>query len=318
MVNDKIYVCCPSYSNGETKTYRTFFAFGLDSGSPYQGKLILADESKSLLSATFNDFLVDALNRKKAGQGIGRFVMLHNDIVPMRNYISVLERDRASVNATMLSAVVPLKDPLGITSTAISSVDDDLAVERRITLAESFNLPQIFSIKDIPNYQDRLLCANTGCFILNLEDPIFDMFDEKGRLKVFFTINDEIRKTPYKLYSIKSKIGEFIDGPFPTLNEAQTVLATLHPDYYEITESESLVAFVEPEDWFISKRIQRLGGSVYCTRNVILDHFGKIPFSNQNDWGQCLTDTIMGKTEPIVPLNHLSEGEFDATGKRND
>lgn len=42
---------------------------------------------------------------------------------------------------------------------------------------------------------------------------------------------------------------------------------------------------VEPEDWFFSRVLHRLGANTYVTRKVALGHFGECEFRNDRVWG---------------------------------
>jgi predicted O-methyltransferase YrrM len=202
----------------------------------------------SLLAASFNAAWCTALNLQEAGWDIRYFVMLHDDIVPQDNWIGILMEDIESSGADMVSAVVPLKEPTGNTSTAVDLEDDHYAdgghwgVQRRVTLKEAHKIAKqtpVFTAEDC-GYQRRTI-ANTGCWICRFDRPWRNAVDEFGRKKLFFTINDRIARDP-------------------TTN-------LWKPD-------------VEPEDWFFSRRLQDLGGKVAITTRVRLAHYGMTPYAN--------------------------------------
>lgn len=194
----------------------------------------------SLLANSFNGAWATALNGRESGKDIRWFAMLHDDVVPEDWWVRTLIDDLEASGADMLAALVPLKDASGATSTCIDNHKDNFSWERRITLTEAEKLPPIFTAADC-GFADRMLLANTGCWIARFDSPIFQQTDEQGNLRVFFTINDRIRREP---------------------------------------NSGLWQAQVEPEDWFFSRKVQELGGKVAVTRNVKLCHHGMIPFPN--------------------------------------
>jgi hypothetical protein len=114
---------------------------------------------------------------------ISYFAMLHDDVTPAQGWLDQLIDDLEESGADVMAAVVPIKDQLGLTSTAIDDPDDPFNVFRRITMAELMRLPEVFTAADC-GYPDRFLLANTGCWVCR--------FDRDWRFHVRFTIDDQI------------------------------------------------------------------------------------------------------------------------------
>jgi hypothetical protein len=128
----------------------------------------------------------DASNRCRE-QELTHFVMLHDDVAPEDGWLDMLLQDLVKHDADVLSAVVPIKNGEGLTSTAIDNPKDLFRVERRIALAELEKLPPVFSAKDC-GYPNRMLLVNTGCWICR--------FDREWRKPPFcFTITDAIQES---------------------------------------------------------------------------------------------------------------------------
>jgi hypothetical protein len=134
----------------------------------------------SLLAATFNNFLIQGLNRRDEGKA-DWMLLLHSDIVPMdtQGWIDALWRERCRVGADAISAVVPIKDARGVTSTALET--DNLYAPRRLTIRE-------IEKQDDVTFTDDKLLINTGMLLINLRAPWADNF--------LFTIGDALLLMP--------------------------------------------------------------------------------------------------------------------------
>ncbi len=246
----------------------------------------------SLLANSFNQAWCTALNGRESGKNVKWFVMLHDDVVPENWWIRTLIDDLEASGADLLAALVPLKDPSGVTSTCIDDHRDNFSWQQRITLAEAETFPKIFTAADC-GFPDRNLLVNTGCWICRFDNPLFSQEDENGNLKVFFTINDRIKRD---------------------------------------SNSGLWQAQVEPEDWFFSRRVQELGGKVAVTRNVKLNHCGTVGFMNYDSDGKGVYGTTpydyangdkcgytaMGKPKAEHDFSYESEELADVPGWLND
>jgi SAM-dependent methyltransferase len=146
--------------------------------------------STSLLALCFNTLWCKALN-DRAAMGLTHFVMHHADIAPAAGWLAALLAELETSGADLVSCVVPIKDPRGLSSTAV--MDPDSKVMRRLTLAECLRLPRTFSAADAvalwPEWdQGRpywLLC-NTGLWVCDFTKPWVE--------GVCFSVRDKIVK----------------------------------------------------------------------------------------------------------------------------
>lgn len=139
-----------------------------------------ADASGSLLASVFNGLWAAAV----VG-GHDWFAMLHADVVPEPWWIDKLLDIAEGTEADVVSAIVPIKDGRGLTSTAIDHDDEPWRQRQRLTMAEIHNLPETFSAASFPGALGLLV--NTGCFLVRLGPWA------KG---VRFSIRDRILWTP--------------------------------------------------------------------------------------------------------------------------
>ena len=125
----------------------------------------------------FNKLWCDALNARPK---FTHFLMLHSDIVPLTDHfvdkmIEIMERE----NADVVSAVSPIKDHHGFTSTALDEKVGDMDQRwrvRRLTLKEIFKRP--------PTWTEPNLLLNTGLMLVDIRKPWVD--------KMHFHFEDEI------------------------------------------------------------------------------------------------------------------------------
>src|SRR5215471_18433913 len=116
----------------------------------------------SLLALSFNALWCRALNLAKAG-GLDYFAMLHTDVGPNNGWLDALVAELDATGLDVLSVVVPIKDPRGVTSTALARDDGDpFGVFTRLTMQEVFRLPETFTSADVGG---RPLLVNTGCWV---------------------------------------------------------------------------------------------------------------------------------------------------------
>lgn len=141
----------------------------------------------SLLAHVFNVLWAGAMQvREKARADY--FVMLHGDVIPAGGWVDTLVAEIEWTGADVVSAVLPIKDKRGVTSTAIDDPDDVWTPLRRLTMTEVARLPETFSAADC-GYPDNALLVNTGCWICDLRKPWVNEFPG-------FEIRDRIRRLP--------------------------------------------------------------------------------------------------------------------------
>lgn len=130
----------------------------------------VASPGTSLINHCFNKCWKQALNMRRAG-AVTHFAMLHSDIAPEAGWLDVLAEELQRLDADVVSAVVPIKNNRGLTSTAVQ-VSEDLwgpPMPRRLTMREAYDLPQTFGSEDVGGP----ILLNTGCWIADLTRPCF-------------------------------------------------------------------------------------------------------------------------------------------------
>lgn len=235
----------PCYSGGEPASHKAFWTASTKPGSPFHGKTDLTSFGGSLLANCFNQALAGAYNMQDDDQDTTHFAMLHDDVCPDNGWLDVLMEELISHDADVMCALVPIKDPMGITSTAIDDPKDIFDPERRISLHEAYKLPPTFDSSDC-GYPGRKILGNTGCWVADITKPFWKEMNPDGTLKIRFNIQDRIRRHPV---------------------------------------TKRWVADVASEDWNFTRDVQAAGGKVMVTRKVGLGHTGKLPFNNREPWG---------------------------------
>jgi predicted O-methyltransferase YrrM len=301
-----VFIAHVSYAGGVRESARKFdcFAMTADDQKKLDIQFVRDRAGGSLLANSFNSSWCTALNMQERFEKnnepyyIKYWGLLHDDIVPEDGWLKHLIEEADANEADLVSAVVPLKEFSGVTSSAIDLLGDDpfdgghWSVERRLTLTEAHRQKPTFTAADL-GFADRRLLANTGCWICRFDKPWIREVDERGNAKLFFTINDRIRRDP------------------------QTGLWR---------------TFVEPEDWFFSRQLQNVGGKVCLTTRVKLCHWGLTPYPNYpNGDGECYGEkpydyahaeraqyTAIGDEKPQFDLSYQSTELADVPGWLND
>ena len=134
----------------------------------------------------------NALNRAEAGE-ITHYAQLHADVSPQSGWLDILLAECDRLDADLVSAVVPLKDFRGITSTGISHPDDKWGGYRRVAIRELPSLPKTFNAVDL-GYEGWPLLVNTGCFVADLRKSVFKTANDAGEL----AINLNFPRTTYR------------------------------------------------------------------------------------------------------------------------
>ncbi len=186
-----IFAVQPDYPGwGHGESHRLFWSGALRKGSPYMGRVY-----QDRVSASFplgDVFLASVLNAQESGMDVTHIAALHNDVVPEPGWLDILLEELIRTGADMLSVLLPIKDLMGLSSTAIDS-DDPYCVERRVTMREAHRLPETFSAADC-GYPDRPLLANTGCFVMRYDQPWRLATDASGNLLVQATSTDRLQR----------------------------------------------------------------------------------------------------------------------------
>lgn len=123
----------------------------------------------------FNQLWVAALNLR-ATKGVTHFLLWHADIRPLgADWLDTLFDEMAINQADVLSAIVPIKDERGLTSTAF-----DLGNWQGVRLSQK----QVWSKAFPDTWTADNLLANTGLMLVDMRHPWVE--------KICFTINDRI------------------------------------------------------------------------------------------------------------------------------
>lgn len=133
----------------------------------------------TLLPFAFNQAWVAALNTRDSGVPIRYFAMIHDDIAPDPFWVDTLIDEMQVVGADVISAIVPIKDHHGLTSTAVYA--GDIWCPRRLTMTEVMDLPETIGRHDV----EGPLLLNTGLWVADLECSWVDdvCFDFLNRIR---------------------------------------------------------------------------------------------------------------------------------------
>lgn len=141
-----------------------FYLWPMRPGKDGTCRCIQLQASSSLLNHCFNTLWASALSfREKIG--LTHFAMIHSDVSPDRFWLNTLLDELTRLDADVVSAVIPMKDHKGLTSTGIQT--DDPWETRRLTMREVMNLPETFSAKDVGGP----LALNTGLWVCDFTKP---------------------------------------------------------------------------------------------------------------------------------------------------
>lgn len=212
-----------------------------------------ASKNFSALASCFNHLWISALAYAQE-RGYTHFAMLHSDISAEPWWLDKLVAQIEDYKLHVLSAVVPIKDDKGLTSTAVGPIVD-IWDQQRLTLKECAKLPPVFVDKDLErwkkenNRQGQFLLLNTGCWIADLRTNTWWDKEEDGSMRFCFTQKDRL------------------------LNPK--------PGHYQIQFA--------PEDWLFSRACHRSGLRIGATRSIEVEHHGGKKFDNST-WGTWTTD----------------------------
>lgn len=246
----------------ENKTFIGFPFYGQAHPSAVVAATVMASDEEdtsirfgmrggSFLVSNFNQLWSDALQMYERGE-ITHFAMLHSDIAPEPNWVDKLLAEMKRLNASVVSAVAPIKDNRGLSSCGID-IDDSCFHVRRITMHEIMDLPETFGTEDLDAHgiptRGRGLLINTGCWLADLRLPLWHETDSDGVYKIYFNTRARLKK------------------------------------YNGVPTTE-----VESEDWMFSRALHRYGVKYYATRKVKLVHHGEWAYGNQSAWGTVLDE----------------------------
>jgi hypothetical protein len=188
---------------GQTIQRKPVVMLALPGGPFCQGVIeaVVSPGTRCRIGTDFNsngwddfDYLWARALTRAAADELDYFVMLHSDVWPEAGWIDTLVSECERLGADMISAVVPLKDPRGLTSTAISRPEDRWGSFRRLSVKELPMLPPTFNAADC-GYEGYVLLHNTGCWIADLRKPIFRTM-EGEQLALDFSFPRRIVRDP--------------------------------------------------------------------------------------------------------------------------
>ncbi len=119
----------------------------------------------TLLPLAFNQAWAGVLDLRDSGVPVRYFAMIHDDITPEPWWLDTLIDELERLNADVVSAIVPIKDDKGLTSTAVYT--GDIWLPRRLSMAEVMELPETFGEEDVAGP----LLLNTGLWVADITKP---------------------------------------------------------------------------------------------------------------------------------------------------
>lgn len=130
----------------------------------------------SLLPYIFNGILAEALNQRDDGK-ITHLAMIHSDVGCEGGWLNKLWSIARRRGDVVVSAVVPIKEPERLkTSAAVGGRDEKYGARRFITTADRPNMPETFATSDVAVEDDDILLVNTGLMIADLRHAFWDSF----------------------------------------------------------------------------------------------------------------------------------------------
>lgn len=168
----KLLIANPSYSPGSVSRIPQIWAWlGADGIEIHDFEI-----AASLLTWSFNTAWAYMLNLKES-DGLTHFLMIHADVKPkQRDWLKILFKEMETMEADIVSAIIPIKDQRGLTSTAF---DTDPWRPLRVTQKQS--------IEQLPvTWTHPKLLFNTGLWLADIRKPwVYD---------VCFHMEDRIRR----------------------------------------------------------------------------------------------------------------------------
>lgn len=243
----RVYLAMPYLGHVELGTAKSAYVFA----SQDKLEVRIADRQSSLLAFGLNRAWCECLNSPTP---YDYFAILHADIVPHGPFLDVLRDELEAGGFDVMHAVAPIKDRLGLTSTAVGEIiphQNGIHRFRRLTMKEILRLPETFDLKTVTDtlagpWPDDVPCLlpNTGCMLIKL-GPWCQRFSG-------FCIEDHI--------CVQTKDGPVRAG--------------------ETDAPGKLLSVVNPEDWNLGRWCARNGLKVGGTRKVRLDHISKSRYPN--------------------------------------
>lgn len=173
--NPNIFLGMPGYGSVTPSAARGFWR-----STAYPNTVHFQYNEGSLLAQNFNALWCVALNLLQSGKPVDYFAMQHADVEPEDFWLDKMLETLKANDLDVLSAAIPIKDPHGLTSTALAKPGDTWNPLCRLTINELHRLPETFTAEDV----GHPLLMNTGLWVCR--------FDPAWVKKVHFEINDRI------------------------------------------------------------------------------------------------------------------------------
>ena len=253
-----IYIAAPCYNGMSVHTSKALLQCGR---SKYD--VVIQEQDYSILCYNFNVMWCDMLNKRRSGEDVRYFCMIHSDVnivddLIEGNWLDVFVDLLEEREVDVLSVVSPLKDNRGVTSTGIYDVEKEVIV-KRLTMTEVKKLPQTFGMYDIWEKID------------------IDIGSVKGKEKNKLVVNTGLMLV---------KVDDWCEKVF------------FHDKHYvlKVTDTETgvvtFIAQVVSEDWMFSVDVQKLGMKVEATTKLAIEHIGKCGYGNYGAWGTLKVDDL--------------------------
>ena len=186
-MNPKVLLCMPRASN--SVDFDAAMAFFNSSAVDSPLDVLNNSPCTTALCCTFNIGWAIALERYERGE-CDFFAMQHDDVRPCVGYLDELHADLIASGADVLSAVVPIKDHRGLSSTAVDDTGDPWH-PRRLTFKQLRKLPEIIYDEDVGGP----LLLNTGCWMVRLGPWALEE-NLDGTFKFRFDTDNKIYRDP--------------------------------------------------------------------------------------------------------------------------
>jgi hypothetical protein len=199
----------------------------------------------------FNTLWAMGLNRAAKGE-ISHFAMLHADVAPEAGWLDLLIEECDKHQADLVSAIVPLKDGRGITSSGVGRLGNPWGgAYRRIAIRELPGLPDTFDATSL-GYGRLPLLHNNGCWVADLRRAVFTESAD-------CLCENRPAQALEAMFAFPRRIVRF-NGQWMVQGES--------------------------EDWYFSRRLWELGARTYLTKRVRLSHLdGATAYPNYGLWG---------------------------------
>lgn len=157
------------------------------SGIPF----VFEDAASSLLQRNFNELLAKC---RMHDPRPSHFALHHADIAANVGWLDIMLDEMRSLDADVISAVSPIKDHRGLTTTGRFS--EDFTKLKRFTMSEIMAMPETFGAEEAGGP----LAVNTGLMLIRTDRPWFDRLvfqmqdgihaDDDGKLAVWCRSED--------------------------------------------------------------------------------------------------------------------------------